>query len=159
MISAQRAMMDVYRYWLVDRRSDGFRLDVYWGPQNRYGEKTWWRPFREEIKGYKPEAFILGETDGTGVFTGGETAGTGVFAGLPNPMAVGRYHSLCAEPATLPDVLELTAQSQQIAEYTFQGFEAYTAATVIYVCIALMATVIMQLLERYTRIPGYMGSR
>ncbi|MGD1983356.1 MAG: ABC transporter permease subunit, partial [Chromatiaceae bacterium] len=56
-------------------------------------------------------------------------------------------------------LLELTAQSQQIAEYTFQGFEAYTAATVIYVCIALMATVIMQLLERYTRIPGYMGSR
>ena len=30
-------------------------------------------------------------------------------------------------------LLELTAQSQQIAEYTFQGFEAYTAATVIYV--------------------------
>ena len=56
-------------------------------------------------------------------------------------------------------LLELTAQSQQIAEYTFQGFEAYTAATVIYVAIALMATVVMQLLERYTRIPGYMGSR
>jgi glutamate/aspartate transport system permease protein len=56
-------------------------------------------------------------------------------------------------------LLELTAQSQQIAEYTFQGFEAYTAATVIYVAIALMATVLMQVLERYTRIPGYMGSR
>jgi glutamate/aspartate transport system permease protein len=56
-------------------------------------------------------------------------------------------------------LLELTAQSQQIAEYTFQGFEAYTAATVIYVCIALMATILMQILERYTRIPGYMGSR
>jgi glutamate/aspartate transport system permease protein len=56
-------------------------------------------------------------------------------------------------------LLELTAQSQQIAEYTFQGFEAYTAATVIYVGIALVATMIMQLLERYTRIPGYMGSR
>lgn len=56
-------------------------------------------------------------------------------------------------------LLELTAQSQQIAEYTFQGFEAYTAATVIYVCIALIATVLMQVLERYTRIPGYMGSR
>ena len=56
-------------------------------------------------------------------------------------------------------LLELTAQSQQIAEYTFQGFEAYTAATVIYVVIALLATVVMQLLEKYTRIPGYMGSR
>jgi glutamate/aspartate transport system permease protein len=55
-------------------------------------------------------------------------------------------------------LLELTAQSQQIAEYTFQGFEAFTAATVIYVCIALVATIVMQFLERRTRIPGYMGS-
>lgn len=54
-------------------------------------------------------------------------------------------------------LLELTAQSQQIAEYTFQGFEAFTAATVIYVCIALLATVLMQVLEKYTRIPGYVG--
>jgi glutamate/aspartate transport system permease protein len=56
-------------------------------------------------------------------------------------------------------LLELTAQSQQIAEYTFQGFEAYTAATVIYVCIALLVTILMQVAERHTRIPGYMGSR
>ncbi len=54
-------------------------------------------------------------------------------------------------------LLELTAQSQQIAEYTFQGFEAFTAATVIYVCIALAVTVAMHLLERFTHIPGYMG--
>ena len=54
-------------------------------------------------------------------------------------------------------LLELTAQSQQIAEYTFQSFEAYTAATVIYVLIALTATVAMAVLERYTRIPGYVG--
>lgn len=52
-------------------------------------------------------------------------------------------------------LLELTAQSQQIAEYTFQGFEAFTAATVIYVFIALVATLLMQLLERHTTIPGY----
>ena len=54
-------------------------------------------------------------------------------------------------------LLELPAQSQQIAEYTFQGFEAFTAATVIYVCIALVATVLMQILEKYTHIPGYVG--
>ncbi|MFY0310563.1 amino acid ABC transporter permease [Leisingera sp. D0M16] len=54
-------------------------------------------------------------------------------------------------------LLELTAQSQQIAEYTFQGFEAFTAATVIYVVIALGATVIAQSLEKYTRIPGFVG--
>lgn len=54
-------------------------------------------------------------------------------------------------------LLELTAQSQQIAEYTFQGFEAFTAATVIYVVIALFATLAMQILERFTRIPGNLG--
>lgn len=54
-------------------------------------------------------------------------------------------------------LLELTAQSQQIAEFTFQGFEAFTAATVIYVCIALIATLLMQLIESRTRIPGFAG--
>ena len=54
-------------------------------------------------------------------------------------------------------LLELTAQSQQIAEYTFQSFEAYTAANIIYVLIALCATIAMTLLERRTRIPGYVG--
>ena len=38
-----------------------------------------------------------------------EHAGRGLFAGLPNPLTVGRYHSLVAEPA-LPDVLEETAR-------------------------------------------------
>lgn len=56
-------------------------------------------------------------------------------------------------------LLELTAQSQQIAEYTFQGFEAFTAATVIYVCIALLATVVAQVIERHTRIPGFVGGK
>ena len=55
-------------------------------------------------------------------------------------------------------LLELTAQSRQIAEFTFQGFEAFTAATVLYVCIALVATILMQIIEKYTRIPGYVGT-
>ena len=55
-------------------------------------------------------------------------------------------------------LLELTAQSRQIAEFTFQGFEAFTAATVLYVCIALVATILMQVLEKYSRIPGYVGT-
>ena len=54
-------------------------------------------------------------------------------------------------------LLELTAQSQQIAEYTFHGFEAFTAATVIYVFIALIVTALMHLLERRTAIPGFVG--
>jgi anthranilate synthase component 2 len=35
--------------------------------------------------------------------------GRGVFAGLPNPVAVGRYHSLCVRRGTLPAHLEETA--------------------------------------------------
>ncbi len=37
----------------------------------------------------------------------------GVFAGLPQPMLVGRYHSLCAESSSLPDELEVTAKTER----------------------------------------------
>ncbi len=33
----------------------------------------------------------------------------GLFAGLPNPFEAGRYHSLIAERASLPEALEVTA--------------------------------------------------
>jgi anthranilate synthase component II len=36
---------------------------------------------------------------------------TGVFAGLPRQFTVNRYHSLAIEPATCPDVLEVTART------------------------------------------------
>jgi anthranilate synthase/aminodeoxychorismate synthase-like glutamine amidotransferase len=39
--------------------------------------------------------------------------GKTIFEGLPQPFEVGRYHSLCAEPESLPDVLELTAQTER----------------------------------------------
>lgn len=35
--------------------------------------------------------------------------GAGIFAGLPSPMTVARYHSLVAEPDSLPASLEVTA--------------------------------------------------
>lgn len=37
--------------------------------------------------------------------------GQGVFAGLPNPFEATRYHSLIVERATLPPVLEITAET------------------------------------------------
>ena len=38
--------------------------------------------------------------------------GQGVFAGLPNPLRVGRYHSLIVDRETLPDCLEVCATSE-----------------------------------------------
>ncbi len=37
--------------------------------------------------------------------------GTGVFAGLPDPLEATRYHSLVVERASLPEVLEVTAET------------------------------------------------
>ncbi len=39
--------------------------------------------------------------------------GKTIFAGLPEPFEVGRYHSLCAEHETLPEELELTAETER----------------------------------------------
>jgi anthranilate synthase component II len=37
--------------------------------------------------------------------------GLGVFEGLPEAVEVGRYHSLVVERSTLPDVMEITAET------------------------------------------------
>jgi anthranilate synthase component 2 len=46
--------------------------------------------------------------------------GSGVLAGLPSPFQATRYHSLIVERATLPDVLEVTAE---LADGTIMGLE------------------------------------
>lgn len=51
-------------------------------------------------------------------------------------------------------VLELTAQTRQIEEYTFQGFEAFTAATVLYIIVTFMVMIIMLKVEKKVSIPG-----
>jgi anthranilate synthase/aminodeoxychorismate synthase-like glutamine amidotransferase len=42
-----------------------------------------------------------------------EHDGAGVFAGIAQHCEVGRYHSLIAEPASLPDCLQVTARTDQ----------------------------------------------
>jgi glutamate/aspartate transport system permease protein len=54
-------------------------------------------------------------------------------------------------------VLELTAQSRQISEYTFKTFEAFTAATLIYIAITLAVIYLMRWLEGRVAVPGYIA--
>ena len=54
-------------------------------------------------------------------------------------------------------VLELTAQSRQISEYTFRTFEAFTAATLIYVVITLTVIFLMRALESRVAVPGFIA--
>lgn len=55
-------------------------------------------------------------------------------------------------------VVELTAMTRQIEEYTFQGFEAFTAATIIYSVVTFTVMFIMRIVEKRARIPGMMVS-
>jgi len=52
-------------------------------------------------------------------------------------------------------LLELTAQARQMNEYTFQGFETFTAATLLYIIVAMLVNRGMAYLERRQQIPGY----
>ncbi len=51
-------------------------------------------------------------------------------------------------------VLELTAQTRQIEEYTFQGFEAFTAATLLYILVTAIVMTAMRIVEGRVAIPG-----
>lgn len=50
-------------------------------------------------------------------------------------------------------VMELTAESRQIENYTFHGFEAYAAATLVYLLVGLLITGAMHMLDARMRAP------
>jgi glutamate/aspartate transport system permease protein len=52
-------------------------------------------------------------------------------------------------------LVELFFRTREMAEMTFRYFDAFTAATVIYVAIALTANRVMALIERRLAVPGY----
>ena len=52
-------------------------------------------------------------------------------------------------------LLELTARARAMQEFSFQVFEAFTAATIGYVIVNLVVTLAMRGLERRLRVPGY----
>jgi glutamate/aspartate transport system permease protein len=51
-------------------------------------------------------------------------------------------------------VLELTAMTRQIEEYSFQGFEAFTAATALYILVTAIVMAAMRVVERRFAMPG-----
>jgi glutamate/aspartate transport system permease protein len=55
-------------------------------------------------------------------------------------------------------LMELTARARAMQEFTFQVFEAFTAATVIYIIINIIVTFGMRWVERRTAVPGFIGA-
>jgi len=54
-------------------------------------------------------------------------------------------------------LIELTAAARSMQEFTFRVFEAFTAATVIYIIVNLIAVNLMRWLERRIAVPGFIG--
>ena len=55
-------------------------------------------------------------------------------------------------------LLELTGRARAMQEFTFKVFEAFTAATVLYLLINLVIVMLMRVLERKMRVPGFIGT-
>jgi glutamate/aspartate transport system permease protein len=54
-------------------------------------------------------------------------------------------------------LMELTARARAMQEFSFQVFEAFTAATVIYIVINIVVTFTMTLIEHHVAVPGYLS--
>src|SRR6202042_1613367 len=52
-------------------------------------------------------------------------------------------------------LLELTGEARSVEEFSFQVFEAFTAATLMYLLLNVIVVTAMRLLERRVAIPGY----
>jgi glutamate/aspartate transport system permease protein len=52
---------------------------------------------------------------------------------------------------------ELTFRARELGEYTFNFFEAFSAATLIYIIIAMTANRVMAVVEKKTAVPGYIA--
>ncbi len=55
-------------------------------------------------------------------------------------------------------VLELTAAARSMQEFSFQVFEAFTAATLIYLLINICVIYLMRWVERKLAVPGFIGT-
>jgi len=56
-------------------------------------------------------------------------------------------------------LVELTGEARSMQEFSFQVFEAFTAATVLYLLINVVVVVGMRIFERAVAIPGYISGK
>ena len=56
-------------------------------------------------------------------------------------------------------LIELTGQARAMQEFSFQVFEAFTAATVLYLLINIVVVIGMRFLERQVAVPGYISGK
>ena len=56
-------------------------------------------------------------------------------------------------------LIELTGQARAMQEFSFQVFEAFTAATVLYLLVNVVVVTAMRFLERRVAIPGYISGK
>ena len=55
-------------------------------------------------------------------------------------------------------LLELTGRARSMQEFSFRVFEAFTAATVIYLLTNLLVVLLMRLVEKKVRVPGLIAA-
>jgi glutamate/aspartate transport system permease protein len=55
-------------------------------------------------------------------------------------------------------LLELTGRARAMQEFSFKVFEAFSAATVLYLLVNLVIVLLMRVLEKKLRVPGFIGS-
>jgi glutamate/aspartate transport system permease protein len=56
-------------------------------------------------------------------------------------------------------LMELTATARAMSEFSYQIFEAFTAATLIYLFVNVTVLMLMRLLEKRAAVPGYTAGR
>jgi glutamate/aspartate transport system permease protein len=55
-------------------------------------------------------------------------------------------------------LMELTARARSMQEFTFQVFEAFTAATLIYLFVNTIVVLLMRFIEKRIAVPGLIGT-
>jgi len=56
-------------------------------------------------------------------------------------------------------LIELTAEARAMQEFSFQVFEAFTAATILYLLINIIVVIVMHFVERGVAVPGYITGK